>query len=271
MCAMYEHGVTLDAPPETIIWKYFERKYFDSLINEEALFFRRVLDFAVADDPFEGTLPCKDRKRDRLAALRSPHLDIASFRQRVEMAENADAFAMRAATVINSWTINDYEVDHMWRIYARADRDIHGVAIRSTVGKLHEALENADEQVCGTRVRYIDYRQETFFKAGEYEHGTENALVPLIHKHIQGYRDEREYRLLHQHSGGSFKPEELWTKYGLCRGHKIQVLLPVMVCEVVMSPFATSEQKDEVESLCRGKVIWAPVRYSNRSQLVDCE
>ena len=270
MCPIVEHPVTIAVDPQTKIWKYFKRNHFDSLIEDESLFCRRLLDFALSDDPFEGTIPCEDQKRDRRIALGNPNLDVAALKIRVEMAESIDGFGMRARTVINSWTINDTEVEHMWRIYADARRDQHGVAVWSTVGQLYKALADAPEQIYASSVRYIDYRTDTFYRRGAYEHGTENVMVPMIHKHSHGFVDEREFRLLHQHIGGG-QPDSWWTQYGNCRGHKIRVDLSELISGIVLSPFATTEQKDDVRSLCVAKGIFAPVMFSQRSTLRGCD
>jgi len=229
-----------------------------------------VLDFAQSDDPFEGTIPCMDQQRDKQRALVNPHLDIAALRLRVEMAESIDGWGMRAGTVINSWTIQETEVEHMWRIYADARRDQHGVAIWSTAGQIHRALANCSEEVHSSRVRYIDYQREVFHKPGEYEHGTWNIMVPLVHKHSHGYVDEKEFRLLHCHSGAG-NPNEWWTQFKNCKGHKIRVDLSELISGIVMSPFATTEQRDEVRSLCVNKGVFAPVQFSQRSMLRGCD
>ncbi|MBP7450156.1 MAG: hypothetical protein KA817_08960 [Flavobacteriales bacterium] len=259
-----DHPVTIAADPSTIVWKYFKRQFFDDLIANEALFFRRVIDFALTDDPFEGTITCVDKHRDKWRALASPNLDISSLKMRVEMAESIDGFGMRAGTVINSWTMHEKELEHMWRIYADAHRDQHGVAIWSTVGQITKALSQANENVYASRIRYIDYENEPFYKKGEYEHGTWNVMVPLIHKHAHGYLDEREFRLLHQYAGGG-NPEEWWTDYGSCRGHKIRVDLAELISGIVVSPWTTTQQKDEIRSLCVQKGVFAPVNFSKRS------
>lgn len=270
MCPIVEHPITIPVDPSTKVWKYFKRKYFDELIRDEALFFRRLLDFALSDDPFEGTIPCVDQRSDRMRALADPNLDVSALKLRVEIAESVDGFGVRAGTVINSWTMHETEVEHMWRIYADARRDQHGVAIWSTVGQLGKALRFAQEDIYATRVRYIDYRTESFYKPGEYEYGTGNTLVPLIHKHSHGYVDEREFRLLHCWRGAG-DPNAWWTQYDNCKGHKISVDLNEMICGIVMSPFATSLQRDDVRNLCVQKGVFAPVLLSQRSAIRGCD
>ncbi len=177
---------------------------------------------------------------------------------------------MRAGTVINSWTMHETEIEHMWRQYSDARRDQHGVAIWSTVGQIGRALSGAEEEVHASRVRYIDYRNDTFYKHGEYEHGTENTMVPLVHKHSHGYVDEREFRLLHRNRLAG-NPSDWWTQYKNCKGHNIRVNLSELISGVVMSPFATTEQKDEVRGLCVNKGVFAPVMLSQRSPLRRCD
>lgn len=272
MAANIVHPVAIPADPNTRVWKYFRRKYFIDLIDTQSLFFRRILDFSKQDDPYEGSIPCVDRKRARMHALADPRLNVTRLKTNVELAESVEITGILHTTVINSWTINELEADHMWRIYASASRNRYGVAIWTTVGQLHKAIESAKEEVFGTRIRYIDYRRDSFNKPGEYEHGLDNVMVPCVHKHAQGYTDEKEYRLLHTYRGqGPYKPDELWTVYGNCRGHKIRVDLNTLISGVVLSPFATEKNRQQVERKCRRAKVFAPVQHSHRSPLRDCE
>ena len=235
---------------DTIIWKYFKRPYFESLINDSALFFRRVIDF-VTDDPNEGTIPQRDQQRDRLLALSRPHPTISSLVSAVTVANGIDGWGMRHATVINCWTMRPTESRMMWIAYAGiGDGTSRGIAIRSTVGMLKKALEGQPEEVNMSSVRYIDYENDVF------EDGTGNAMTPILHKSVHGYSDEQEFRLIHRHSMTEpFQKEKLWDEYPGCRATKIKVNLSNLLCEVVMSPNATDDDLNTAQALCASKGV----------------
>lgn len=259
MCPFEPHPVSIDVPDQTIVWKYFERQYFNSLINDHALFFRRVIDFADSD-PREGTIPEMDKAFDRKRALMRSS-SIEQLKMEVEIAESIDGWGMREGTVINSWKIAETEMDHMWRLYARIGEGATGVAVRSTVGMLKSSFQGQERIIHGSRIRYIDYDRDRFFQAGVYEHGTENVMTPVIHKNVHGYPDENEYRLLHSHTHGG-NPKEWWEPFGACRGCKVSVDLSALIAEVVVSPNTSDEARVEVEALSRSQYVFAPVRHS---------
>lgn len=57
---------------------------------------------------------------------------------------------------INSWYISEYESDAMWRIYSE---NSEGIAVKSTLGRLKRAFQNAPEEIFIGKVKYIDYNQ----------------------------------------------------------------------------------------------------------------
>jgi len=261
MCPVADHPIIIPAAPDTVIWKYFQEKYFRSLFADEALFFRRVIDFA-RSDPFEGTKPERDKMNDRRHALRSSN-SIEELKVRADSAESVDVYGMRQRVVVNCWKMAATESNHMWHLYSKVSDGSIGVAVKSTVHAMHNALANQPSLIHGSKVRYIDYEQDTFKKQGEYEHGTANVMVPMIHKNIHGFPDENEYRLIHQYTGGGM-PDEWWDEYDGCRGCMIKVDLPELITEVVLSPNSSEVDRLQIEELCRSKFVFAPVRHSKQ-------
>lgn len=265
MCPLEPYHLGESPSDETVIWKYFPRRWFDSLVNDEALFFRRVFDF-LADDPNEGAIPKSDQERDRKSALyrfwRDPKATIDQLRTEVGIAESIDGWGMRHTTVINCWTMRSTESKMMWQAYAGVDRDTHGVAVKSTVGMLRKALSNQERLVHTSCVEYIDYENERF------KYGTGNVMTPMFHKSKHGYSDEFELRLHHNYTGpGPYKAEELWDVYGTGRGTKIKVDLSQLMCEVVMFPNATDIDLENVRAMCASKGVFAGTTLFRHSHL----
>ena len=259
------------ALPGTTLWKYFPRKRFDSMLEDGALYFRRVMDFA-DDDPLEGTIPERDKAIDQAYVI-SEHIQRPmapdTLKARLDSAVSIEGWGTLESVIINCWTMCEEDTHHMWRLFAQDEKATkdepakYGVAIRTRIELLPIAFANQPMEILGSAVRYIDHRTERFYAKDQYEHGTENVLVPIIHKH-KAFEAEREFRLMHQFSGG-FKAGELWDAYDSGRAKKITVNLPVLISEVMMSPHSTPHHKAEVEALCAAKGITADVRWSKLS------
>jgi Protein of unknown function (DUF2971) len=101
---------------ETPIWRVFRQRDLISWLNEEKLYFPRPQDW---DDPFENILL---KQRYHIAGTNIP----------LEFSRLLDRY------VGQCWTRRHDETDATWRIYAPGK---NGVRVKTTVGKLYEALQ----------------------------------------------------------------------------------------------------------------------------------
>lgn len=114
-----------------------------SLLDKKALFFPSVATLAEMD-PYEGepavakVLAANVRGDDEMRRLRL----------------QCDVF--KRLNFFNSWHMNDGESDAMWKIYMKGTE---GIAIQSTVGRLIESFQNAQDTVYLGEVRYVDHAQ----------------------------------------------------------------------------------------------------------------
>jgi hypothetical protein len=89
---------------------------------------------------------------------------------------------LRKRTFVNCWHMNEHEPASMWAQYVRQGV---GVALRSTVGRLMDAVECAPREVRLSEVIYIDYESQR--PPDDY------PLARFIHKR-KSFEHERELR-----------------------------------------------------------------------------
>lgn len=137
----YEKRHDLDPLPlEFPLWRYMDFTKFVAMLVNKTLYLSRVDKLG---DAFEGSLPDlpketflgffeeQDRQRD------------CDMKQKSESA--------RKFYYASCWHGNDGEMDAMWKVYVRGNE---GIAIRTTVGRLKKALNDATESFWIGEVKY---------------------------------------------------------------------------------------------------------------------
>ena len=162
-------NIVLPEDPETVVWKYLDLSKFLELLLSQQLFMSRSDKF---EDQYEGTFsePTFEEMK-KLSANNPEFLDYyKSHREKV---------------VVSSWHINEYESYAMWQIFTKTNE---GLAIRSTVGRLQQALvpETNFEQYIG-QVNYIDYKREYI--------PFDDTFFPFLFKR-KSFQYEREIRII---------------------------------------------------------------------------
>ncbi len=147
---------------DVIIWRYMDFTKYVSLLETSSLFFARVSQLA---DLFEGSFPQSQPPLVRFLQM----LPKDFLPQGVDVAHMPShglleyGKAMRNWTMVNCWHAVDHESAAMWSLYAQSG---NGVAIRSTVGLLRQALGTPPEVHDGFfhkgqfhigMIEYIDY------------------------------------------------------------------------------------------------------------------
>ncbi len=140
-------GQTLD--DSKAIWRYLDFASFYSLLLNKELFFKRLDKYS---DENEGTL--WEENRFDLLKYRT---NTAPYSTKAEVDAWVDEYyanieTYKGGTLANSWTVSDNEVYAMWKIYLRGSTD--GVAIKTTIGNLRQALEGSSLQIYLGKVGY---------------------------------------------------------------------------------------------------------------------
>jgi hypothetical protein len=227
---------------DSTIWRYIDFYQFVSLLQRKSLYFNRADRFS---DPFEGSLPLPNSKERQ---------DIIDEFELAETADDVDELASsayesyRKFTFLNCWHSRDRESAFMWELYSE-----QAIALKSTAGRLRDALNESGEDVHISEVQYIDYQSS---KIDE-----EDTFSPFVHKRLS-YENEREIRALIQQPPDvrpqreSDDPPGIYIPVGddvtdamLVPGKFASVDLETLISEIYISPSRGEKFEEVVEML----------------------
>jgi hypothetical protein len=238
-------------PEESLLLaKYIDITKFLSLLKDKQLFFCRL---DKLEDKFEGTLP-KISRREFRAFYR--HVNITGFLKSPMTAEEIEREItedfeyrekLKALNCVNCWNEYKGESYALWKVYSDLNQ---GIMIKSSFGRIINALKESEEKVYCSKVKYIDHETDSI--------SIRNTMTPMVHKH-KAYSYEDEVRLIHEVSNVGWKHD--WENEKNENGIKINVNLAQLIDEIVISPFA-SEWFTEIirDILCK---------YSLNCKLID--
>jgi hypothetical protein len=269
-----EHPKTQTLPDEVIVWRYMDFVKFVDLLERSSLWFTRA--DKLLNDPREGDLT---------------EMELSQFREAPspEVAEhNLGVFrSLRRENFLNCWN-ERVESMAMWDLYAHAPG---GVAIKSTIGRIKQAIENATEKIFISRVEYIDWNTATF----------PNNIIAMYVRKAFGFAHESEVRMIIWDANSSiptpaeagdvvqlhnsllpFLPQlssqqrevlkrilrEEWDRASVRRA-KLWIRLPIdltsLIDEVIISPRSATHQDLARRILQRYDLQEKPVRRSELS------
>jgi hypothetical protein len=238
-------------PEESLMLaRYIDITKFLSLLKDDQLFFCRL---DKLEDKFEGTLPKISRKE--FGAFYK-HLSVTGFfkspmtEEEIERKINEDfefREKLKALNCVNCWNEFKGESYALWKVYSDLNQ---GIMIKSSFGRIINALKESEEKVYCSKVKYIDHDTDSI--------DIGNTMTPMVHKH-KAYSYEDEVRLIHEVSNVGWKHD--WENEKYENGIKINVNLGQLIDEIVISPFA-SEWFTELIRDILGK-------YSLNCKLID--
>lgn len=170
----YESHPILPTPPDdTVLWRYLNFPKLLDILERRALWFARL---DKLEDPLEGNWT--DSEVEHLRSL--PSVPSASG---TAMAEGAlrSAYEMRLSTFVSCWREGPNESMAMWDIYRRGGCVI---AVKSTIGRLKEAMAHFEKPVHIAEVKYVDWKDAPW---------DNNLLAMCVRKEL-AYRHEAEVR-----------------------------------------------------------------------------
>lgn len=198
---------------DVVLWRYMTLDKFVSLIGEKSLFFASLEKYSDSD-PFEGYLPkvilkqLYEQSRDfhnvisKDLDFMASHADpsIPEFPEIIAMAQeklkkHAADFKERnhkvmKSSLVSCWFSGEHESEAMWKLYGDSGK---GIAIRTTVGRLREALEGGgdlqDKKIFIGFVKYIDFDKQ-YYAPGEAS--SDGHITPLLKR--KSFEHEREVR-----------------------------------------------------------------------------
>ncbi len=222
--------------PETdyIVAKYFDLSKYISLLQRNSLFFCRLDEL---EDKFEGISPKLNfTKRVEWYKHRRDvvkDFDSAKTDEDIELQVKAESdyeLSTRPNVCINCWNRYDVESAALWKIYTENGK---GVMIKSTISKLHQALNSSSEALWISEIDYITRNEDLI---PDY-----NAIFPVIHK-SKAYQYETEVRLIYEllFNNKISLPHETfnWKAEEIEKGLFVPVDLDILIDEIVVSPFS---------------------------------
>lgn len=170
----YEIHPSLTTPHDgTVLWRYLNFPKFLDLLERRALRFMRL---DKLEDPLEGKWT--DSEMEYLLSFQ-PRPSVPG----TAMAEGAfrSAQQTRLSTFVSCWRQGQDESMAMWDIYRRGGCVI---AVKSTIGRLKEAMANFEKPVHIAEVKYVDWKDTPW----------DNNLLAICVRKELAYRHEAEVR-----------------------------------------------------------------------------
>lgn len=242
---IYKHDNFIPLETNASIWRYLDLDKFVSLLETKSLFFCRSDKFS---DPFEGSLPKREAEHQSIeekayAEANGFHIDSAfhnilsmqNFRQK-----------LKSATIINCWHINKNESDAMWRLYLK---DNEGVAIQSTTQRIEKTIQKTADDICLSKVRYLDYDNDVWYHPIHYPHLAVNLFIPHLHKRIE-FIHENEFRLFLQ-IDDVINNSDYWESQSINKGKLIPIDLEILIEKIYLPPTIDEKTAIKIEELSK--------------------
>lgn len=215
---------------DIVIWRYMDFAKFVALVETQSLFFVRA---SHLDDPFEGSYPVSQPPLERLPGMLPP----GALPDGVTISSSPGLKdfwkTMRNWAMVSCWHAVAHESAAMWKLYAPTSA---GVAIRSTVGRLRQALRTPSPPPNGFfgwdryhigMIEYIDFSSSYI--------PTDNVAAQFFRKR-RSFEHERELRALFMQWPVN---TDRWFDHSQRpndNGMSISVDLKALICEIRVAP-----------------------------------
>ena len=198
------------------------------------MFFVRI---AHLDDPFEGSFPVSQAPLDRILGMLPQNVFPDGANITVSLSPGLEDYwkVMRNWAMVSCWHAVAHESAAMWKLYAPTSV---GVAIRSTVGRLRQALGTPSPPPNGFfggdryhigMIDYIDFSSASI--------STQNAAAQFFRKRLS-FEHERELRVLFMQWPVNADRWLDYTQRPNDHGRSISVDLKVLIGEIRVAPQA---------------------------------
>ena len=208
------------------LWRYMDFTKLLSLLEYESLYFARADSF---EDPYEGEWP-------------------AATARLFQGVGNTNALKipddLRRTHYISCWCASEHESAALWKLYLQSPE---GVAVRTDVGALSDALEAIPQKITIAKVDYIDY------ESGGQIPWT-RSLLPLFTRKRRSFEHEQEVRAIYYSPGGD------------APGIAVPVSIRKIVKKVYVSPTAPRWFADLVDRAVRRYGLDTPIESSKLYQ-----
>jgi|GEM_PF-757961 len=233
-----------DADSDTVIWRYMDLGKFLSLVQNSQLWLSHRSTFK---DPYEGrySKPIAEEIQQERWGIDEPNdEDSAYFSD-----QNTEDY-------VSCWNMKQSQSAALWDVYTEGD---NGVAIKSTVGALKEAIDWFPE----SKVAYqLQFGKVTYHTTGEEPRG---HYAPIFTKR-DIFDFENEYRIVLTSFDSLDDVEIDGVKIIPEVGIGVKIDPSILIDEVYISPSAGGYLRDVVERL---KCDYGPDYSIKKSTLYD--
>ncbi|MGA2310076.1 MAG: hypothetical protein ABSG57_11090 [Candidatus Bathyarchaeia archaeon] len=216
---MYKEHPVFEKPinENARIWRYLDFAKFVSILEKKALFFVRADKLG---DPFEGSY---SKANIELRPRVYGQIPEKGLRKISEIHER-----FRRFTLINCWSVSDYESEALWKLYLKSE---NGIAVQSTFKRLAESFRGYSGDVHIGMVKYADYQTEWIPEG--------NSFYPFLHKR-RNFAHESELRAVIQRIPIKQGSEEIDLEGNICDiGIYVPVDLDILIEKIIVSPSET--------------------------------
>jgi hypothetical protein len=216
-----------------VIWRYMGLDKFIDLIINNRLYFTNAANLT---DKYEISIPDSviDRKREMLL---NKEYDQESVENEIQIFKHYNE-PYKNLTLVNCWSLGRHESYSQWKIYLDGSKS--GVAIRTTVGKLKKAIENATQVYQEPiYISKVDYR--SYIPPEKY-----NRITSVITKR-NFYRSEEELRLFILHYPES--ETDNTPPYKIEKGRYVNLVIDELIESIYISPFVANWFHDAFQKM----------------------
>lgn len=236
------------------VWRYMSASKFERLLAESALYFCNAKRLT---DKYEVTIPDStvaswqkellDQGYDSNDAENEIQIRLASWQYG----------GLRDLTLINCWAMRKDESYALWKIYLGGSSD--GVAIRTRYANLKRAIAaGKDSFVEDYHVGLVQYRNHL----SPIEAQNRYNIVTTKKTFYDFEHEARLFIFNYPKSEGGYE-----TPYDITQGRLVRIDLPTLLSDVFISPFATSEFRNELPRMLKRHRLGAtPI---NDSEILD--
>ena len=226
------------------VWRYFDQRKAKHLIETSKLYLRRLdlLTDAYEGDPYEGTPTFAIFQGWKEARLQAG-LPAASDAELMRHFERE-----RKSTFVSCWQKSEYESWLMWKQYCRKGDGFEGggFALQTTMKRiwlLHQALHPKHKILHLQPVRYLDHWTDCNLP--------HSVPIQVFVKPVW-FLGEMEIRLALFRADCAWGGTEEQIEAAITQlkeGELIEIPLSDLVERIVLNPFASDDQKNEILNL----------------------
>lgn len=263
---------------EMILWRYMSLDKFINLLDDNGIYFA-PLNAYHNSDPFEGYPPAVALKAmyslsektflqasdnllmaEKIPKPWSPTV-VEAVKKLQEMVSSRKARfrelidSLFKGTLVSCWYYSDHQSEAMWKLYGDQGK---GIAIRTTVGKLRNALEQAvgnsrQKTIFIGKVKYVDYSDTSITPP---DCTVDGHIIPLLKRISYAHENEVRAFLSPDIDASNLEHFEIKPFMASCD-------VAGMIDGVFVSPYTNTSYIKAVQAVAKSFGLVCPVEKSN--------